>query len=60
MHARAIDFADHYELGDKDPDFLERLYTVPLQAFIPRFLWSGKPLENIGWMVYSAGLGLSN
>ncbi len=35
-------------LSDKDPDFLERLYTIPLQAFIPRFLWSGKPLENIG------------
>lgn len=46
--AKAIDFADNSVFDKRAPDFLEKIYTVPLQAFIPRIFWSGKPLEDTG------------
>jgi hypothetical protein len=46
--ARAIDYAKNFKLGEGDPDFSYRLYTIPLQAFIPRVFWENKPEENLG------------
>lgn len=44
--ARSIQYADHPGLKAEDPDFLKKLYTIPLQAFIPRLIWKSKPIED--------------
>lgn len=44
--ARSIQYADHPGLKAGDPDFLKKLYTIPLQAFIPRLIWKSKPIED--------------
>ena len=44
--AKAVDFADNSVLDSQAPDFLEKIYTVPLQAFIPRIFWRSKPVED--------------
>ncbi|MCZ7612745.1 MAG: hypothetical protein M5T52_04165 [Ignavibacteriaceae bacterium] len=46
--AMAIDFADNSGLDTQSPDFLEKIYTVPFQAFIPRVIWRSKPIEDFG------------
>jgi hypothetical protein len=46
--AKSIQFGDEPGLGPKDPDFLEKIYTIPVQTFIPRLIWSNKPVEDIG------------
>ena len=46
--AKAIDFADNSGLDTQSPDFFEKIYTVPLQAFIPRVFWRNKPIEDFG------------
>jgi len=46
--AKAIDYKDRVGLKEDDPDFSNRLLSIPMQAVIPRFIWSDKPLENIG------------
>jgi hypothetical protein len=46
--AKSIQYQDVYGLGRMDPDFFERIYTIPLQSFIPRLIWSDKPMEDIG------------
>lgn len=44
--AKSIQYSDVHGLGELDPDFLEKIYTIPLQTFIPRLFWSDKPLED--------------
>lgn len=46
--ARAIQYEDQVGLDTRAQDFRERLLTVPLQAYIPRAIWSNKPLEDSG------------
>jgi len=46
--AKAVDFSDNSGLDTQSPDFLEKIYTVPLQAFIPRIFWRSKPVEDFG------------
>ncbi|OQY71293.1 MAG: hypothetical protein B6D44_13205 [Ignavibacteriales bacterium UTCHB2] len=46
--AKAVDYADNTVLDSQAPDFLEKIYTVPLQAFIPRVFWKSKPVEDLG------------
>jgi len=46
--AKAIQYQDTYGLGILDPDFAEKLYTIPLQTFIPRLFWADKPIEDFG------------
>jgi len=46
--AKAIDYEDKVGLNRNDPDFSNRLFSIPLQAVLPRFIWVDKPLENIG------------
>lgn len=44
--SRSIHYADVTGLKNNDPDFLEKIYTIPFQTFIPRFIWSTKPTED--------------
>lgn len=44
--AKSIQYSDVQGLGKQDPDFLEKIYTIPLQTFIPRLFWSEKPVED--------------
>lgn len=46
--ARSIQYEDQVGLDTRAQDFRERLLTVPLQAYIPRAIWSDKPLEDSG------------
>lgn len=46
--AKAIEHKDERGLTNMDPDFKFRLYTFPLQAFVPRAIWQNKPKEDIG------------
>ncbi len=51
--AKAIDYKNNRGLDTSDPDFLEKIYTVPLQTFIPRAIWLDKPVEDFGmWFSY--------
>ena len=43
-----IEYAANNELPAGSPAFLGDIILAPAHAFIPRFLWSNKPLENIG------------
>jgi hypothetical protein len=44
-----IRYADVAEaLPENSPEFLENILLAPAYAFIPRFVWSTKPLQNIG------------
>jgi hypothetical protein len=45
--ARAIEYDQKTGLKTDDPDFLMKLITVPVSAFIPRALWSDKPVEDM-------------
>jgi hypothetical protein len=45
--ARAIEYNDEVGLQPDDPDFLMKLVTIPASAFIPRAVWSNKPVEDI-------------
>ena len=46
--SKSIQYSNEYGLKSDDPNFLEKIYTLPLQAFIPRIIWSDKPVEEIG------------
>lgn len=46
--ARAIQYKDQVGLDSRAQDFRERLLTVPLQAYLPRAIWSDKPVEDSG------------
>lgn len=44
--SKSMQYADKPGLSNDDPDFLEKIYTIPFQAFVPRFIWSSKPVED--------------
>jgi hypothetical protein len=46
--SRSIQYSDKIGLNSKDPDFFEKIYTIPIQTFIPRIIWSDKPVEDYG------------
>lgn len=44
-----IEFRDsHEELPEGSPEFLEDLLLAPAYAFVPRVIWTSKPLGNLG------------
>ena len=43
-----IEYKANKELPEDSPAFLRKIILAPLYAFIPRFLWSSKPLETDG------------
>lgn len=46
--SKSIEYSEIRGLGGNDPDFLEKIYTIPLQTFIPRLIWENKPVEDAG------------
>ncbi len=46
--SKSIQYAEVHGLGANDPDFLAKIYTIPVQTFIPRLIWSNKPIEDAG------------
>lgn len=44
--SRSLYYADLTGLKSDDPNFFEKIYTIPIQAFIPRLIWSDKPIED--------------
>jgi len=47
--ANAIEFKDRYGIPDNNtPDFLGSVIYSPALAFIPRFIWKSKPIDQIG------------
>lgn len=46
--ARSIQYKEEIGLEEDDPRFLRRMILSPLYAFIPRLVWSSKPVFNIG------------
>ncbi len=56
-----IEFADgHPSLPAGSPNFLGDLFLAPLHAWIPRFVWSGKPLADLGLWYNQKVMGASN
>lgn len=56
-----IDFADdHLTLPAGSPDFLGDLFLAPLHAWIPRFIWSSKPLGTLGLWYSQVVMGMSH
>lgn len=56
-----IDFADSRPaLPVGSPDFLGDLFLAPLHAWIPRFIWSSKPLGTLGLWYNQVVMGMSH
>lgn len=44
-----IEYKERYGLLEgRDPDFVYRLLTIPMQVFVPQVIWKNKPIENLG------------
>jgi len=46
--ARSIRFKEESRLPDDAPKFLQKILISPIYAFVPRLLWQGKPIADIG------------
>lgn len=54
-----IDYADaNAELSSTSPAFLEDLFLAPAHALIPRAIWTGKPLGELGYWYTQEVMGL--
>ena len=47
--AQSFLFKNIFGVPDGAPDFISSLLLSPIYAFVPRFIWSGKPNENTGY-----------
>ena len=47
--AQSFLFKDKFGVPDDAPDFFGSLIFSPVHAFVPRFIWSGKPTESTGY-----------
>ncbi len=54
-----IELADRGPLDEYAPKFLEDLLLAPIHAIVPRFLWDGKSLFNIGLWYHQDVMGKS-
>jgi hypothetical protein len=48
VSSKGIEYAATNRLPDNSPDFLGDIFLAPVHAVVPRFLWDGKPFQNIG------------
>jgi hypothetical protein len=55
--AVSFDYGHNRELDENAPRFVMDLLLIPLNAFVPRFLWSGKSIANDGWWFNAYVLG---
>jgi hypothetical protein len=47
--ANGIEFAERWEvLPEGSPNFLEDIFLSPLYSIVPRALWEGKPVNDVG------------
>jgi hypothetical protein len=47
--ANGIEFAERWEvLPEGSPDFLKDIVLSPLYSVVPRFIWEGKPINDVG------------
>ncbi|MBK9284687.1 MAG: hypothetical protein IPM51_10280 [Sphingobacteriaceae bacterium] len=46
--AKVKEYDDKVGLQYDDPDFKYNLFTFPIQAILPRILWSDKPIQSLG------------
>tara|TARA_R110002020_G_scaffold134518_17_gene300186 strand:- start:1667 stop:3190 length:1524 start_codon:yes stop_codon:yes gene_type:complete len=53
----SLNYGHNSELNEFAPRFLLDLALIPVNAFVPRFLWSGKSLVNDGWWFDAYVLG---
>lgn len=60
--SRGIEYAATTRLPENSPNFLGELFLAPVYAFVPRFLWEGKPFQSIGfwYTVEVMGYGLED
>lgn len=55
--ALSMDYADNHTLNAYAPRFFADLFLIPLNAFVPRFIWQGKSVANDGWWFTAFVLG---
>lgn len=56
-----IEYADSYaELPPGSPAFLQDIFLAPLHALVPRFIWTGKPLGQLGLWYNQTVMGKSH
>lgn len=55
--AVSMNYSHTSELNEFAPRFARDLLLIPLNAFVPRFLWSGKTVANDGWWFDAYVLG---
>lgn len=55
--AIGFDYSHSSELNEYAPRFATDLLLIPLNAFVPRFLWAGKSVANDGWWFDAYVLG---
>ncbi|MBX9867486.1 MAG: hypothetical protein K2Y14_11275 [Burkholderiales bacterium] len=54
-----VDFYDqHDSMPEGSPEVLTEVFLSPLYSWIPRFIWSGKTLQNIGLWYTQVVMGL--
>jgi hypothetical protein len=59
--SKGIEFADyHKSLPVGSPEFLNGIIFAPIYAWVPRFLWEGKPIWDIGLWYTNTVLGYDN
>lgn len=46
--AKAKEYNDKVGLKEDDPNFKGLLFTVPFWAYVPRAIWTSKPIPNLG------------
>lgn len=57
--AQSIAFKEKYGVPDGSPDFLDNILLSPAHAFVPRFIWENKSIENTGYWYNVNVLGAS-
>jgi hypothetical protein len=55
-----IEYAAENELPEGSPKFLKNIILAPAHAFLPRFLWDSKPLQNDGLWYTNVVIGHDN
>lgn len=55
--AVSMNYSHTSELNEFAPRFARDMLLIPLNAFVPRFLWSGKSIANDGWWFDAYVLG---
>jgi hypothetical protein len=55
-----IDYKERGIVSSDQPKFLNNIFLAPLHAWIPRFIWNSKPINNLGLWYNNEVIGNSN